>query len=73
MKRKHPAWWAYLDDTGVVRIRKYISDWEIDKCEQMPFCKGIFGPFTAVNYQDARFKIARFLKNAEYYEKKTTQ
>ena len=58
-------WWAYLDDTGVVRVKKYTTDKAIQNCEQMPFCKGIFDPFVADNYRHAQLKIAEFLKEQE--------
>lgn len=63
-------WWAYLDDEGVIKVRKYISDWEIQKCEQMPFCKGIFDPFEADNKIHAQHKIIKFLEEQAFYEKK---
>lgn len=61
MKVKLPLWWAYLDDQGVIRVKKYVSDRAIQNCEQLPFCKGIFEPFPAVNYLDAQDKIKQFL------------
>lgn len=67
---KLPRWWAYLDDQGVIRIKKYVSDRAIQNCEQMPFCRGIFDPFEAANYQEAKLKIQEFLRQNNYYEKK---
>lgn len=66
-------WWAYIDDSGVIRIKKYTTDKAIQNCEQLPFCKGIFDPFTALNYDDAKQKIMRFLSEQEFYEKKNKQ
>ena len=68
---KLPLWWGYLDDTGKIHIKKYVSDWDIQKCEQMPFTKGIFEPFPAIDRADAQQKIAAFLTDQQYYEKKT--
>ena len=66
-------WWAYLDDTGVIRIKKYTTDKAIQNCEQMPFCKGIFDPFEAWGYEDAKRKIAKFLDEQQYHEKRGKQ
>jgi hypothetical protein len=63
-------WWGYLDDKGVVRIKRYTTDKAIWNCEQMPFCKGIFDPFPALNYEDAQRKIKQFLFEQQFYEKK---
>lgn len=54
-------WWAYLDDTGVVRVLPYTTDKIIQNTEQLPFCRGIFDPFTAPNKHAAQMKIASFL------------
>lgn len=70
MKRKFSLWWAYLDDQGVIRIKKYTDDKAIQNCEQMPFCRGIFDPFQARDYQEAQIKIMRFLDDQQYYEKR---
>ncbi len=63
-------WWAYLDDQGKVHIKKYISDRQIQNCEQLPFCKGIFEPFEAYGYEDAHRKIAVFLSKEQEDEKR---
>jgi len=63
-------WWAYLDDRGIVHIKKYMSDKQLQNCEQMPFCRGIFDPFEAWDREDAKVKIMKFLDEAQYYEKK---
>ena len=54
-------WWAYLDDRGVVRVLPYTNDKIIQNTEQLPFCKGIFDPFTANSKHEAQMKIAAFL------------
>lgn len=63
-------WWGYLDDRGVIHIKKYTGDKAIQNCEQMPFCKGIFDPFEAWDSKDAKIKIKKFLDEQQYYEKK---
>jgi hypothetical protein len=65
-----PRWWGYLDDRGVVHIKRYTNDKAIQNCEQMPFTKGIFDPFEAVDYAHARAKIAKFLDEQQFHEKK---
>ena len=70
MKKKLPIWWGYLDDQGVIHIKRYVSDWDIHKCEQMPFCRGIFEPFTALTHAHARIKISAFLDEQQAKEKK---
>lgn len=67
---KKMRWWGYLDDRGVIHIKRYTSDRAIQNCEQMPFCKGIFDVFEAYDYTHARSIITTFLKEQEYYEKK---
>lgn len=63
-------WWAYLDDRGVIHVKRYQSDKQIQNCEQLPFCKGIFDVFEAWDYTDAKNKIAKFLTEQQMYEKK---
>ena len=53
--------WAYLDDLGVVRVLPYTGDKIIQNTEQLPFCRGIFDPFTANNKHEAQMIIATFL------------
>lgn len=60
-------WWAYLDDTGVIRIKPYTTDKIIQNTEQLPFCRGIFDPFEAANKLDAERKIIQFLDNEQYH------
>ncbi len=55
-------WWGYLDDQGVVRIKRYTTDKAIQNCEQMPFTKGIFEPFEAYDLKHAQQIIAKFLQ-----------
>ena len=63
-------YWGYLDDRGVIHIKKFVHDRQLQNCEQMPFCKGIFDPFEAWDYEDAKRQIMKFLDDAQYYEKK---
>jgi hypothetical protein len=63
-------WWAYLDDTGVVRVKPYTGDKIIQNTEQLPFCRGIFDPFTADNLKHAQTKIAEFLTHQQVEEAK---
>lgn len=46
---KLPLWWGYLDTDGIITVKKYTTDWDIQKVEQLPFCKGIFSPFPAAD------------------------
>ena len=63
--------WGYLDDQGVIHVKPYVSDWEIQKVEQLPFCKGIFDPFKAETKHDAQMMIAKWLDEQQYHQKKT--
>lgn len=63
-------YWGYLDDQGVIHVKRYHTDWDLQKCEQMPFCRGIFDPFTAANKREALQKCQDKLKEMKYYEKK---
>lgn len=69
-RTKLPRWWAYLDDQGVIRIKRYKNDHEIENCERMFFCKGIFNVFEAANYEHAKQLIIEFLNERSFYEKK---
>ena len=62
--------WGYLDDLGIVRVKPYTGDKIIQNTEQLPFCKGIFDPFTADNIHHARQKIAEFLTKEQVQEAK---
>lgn len=65
-------WWGYIDDQGVIKILPYTDDAIIVRTEQLPFCKGIFDPFFAVDKVNAHMKVAQFLDEQSYYEKKAT-
>lgn len=54
-------WWAYLDDTGCVRVLPYTDDKIIQNTEQLPFCRGIFDVFHAESKHEAQMKIASYL------------
>lgn len=58
-----PIWWGYLDDKNIIHVKRYTTDRAIANAEAMPFVKGIFDPFTARDYNDARRKIMN-----KYYE-----
>lgn len=60
-KHKLPLWWGYLDTDGHIHIKRYTDDAAIMRCEQMPFCAGIFDPFYAPTFGQARAKIIEFL------------
>lgn len=62
--------WGYLDDRGVIHIKPYLTDWDIQKCEQMPFCRGIFDPFEAHDKAEAALKCRMKLQELQYHEKK---
>lgn len=66
-------YWAYIDDQGVIRIKLHTTDRAIQNCEQMPFCRGIFEPFYAHDYADAKRKIVEYLNKQQYYEKKVRE
>lgn len=68
MKKKLPLFWGYLDWEGVIRIKRYTDDRAIANCERMPFCKGIFDPFYAETYSDAKAKITQFLNEQQAKE-----
>ena len=54
--------WAYLDDQGKIHVKYYVDDRIIRNYEQMPYVKGIFDPFEAVDMQEARQKVMRRYK-----------
>lgn len=61
-------WWGYLDDQGVIYVKRYKGDWDIQKVEQLPFCRGIFNPFKAHNRHEAQMMIARWLTEQQYQQ-----
>jgi hypothetical protein len=53
--------WGYLDEEGVVHVKRYTTDRAIANMERMPWCKGIFDPFEAFDFSEAQRKcIQRF-------------
>jgi len=54
-------YWGYLDDEGVIHVKRYKNDYQLQKCEQMPFCRGIFEPMLAPNLHQAKLMIAAWL------------
>lgn len=52
-------YWAYLDDTARIHIKRYIDDKTIQNYEQMPWVLGIFEPFEAINYETAKAEILK--------------
>jgi len=67
---KKQLYWGYLDDRGVIHIKNFTHSGEIKACEQMSSCKGIFDVFEARDYANARAKIAKFLDEQQFNEKK---
>lgn len=63
-------WWGYLDDNDKITVKKYVGDWDIQKVEQLPFCKGIFEPFEANNKIHAHLIIMKFVNEEYNYHKK---
>lgn len=63
-------WWAYLDDSGVIHVKRYKNDKIIQNTEQLPFCKGIFEPFEASSFYEAKQIIAMFLDLEQQDQKK---
>lgn len=59
-------YWGYLDDEGKIHVKRYISDREIANYESLPFVKGIFDPFEAIDIHEARKKI----RDCYYMEKR---
>lgn len=48
--------WGYVDDEGVIHVKRYKNDREIANYELLPFCKGIFEVFEAYSIEEARLK-----------------
>lgn len=63
-------WWAYLDSDGVIHVKKYVNDGSIQNYEQLPFVKGIFDPFMAWGYEDAKAIVLQKYKEVLYHEKR---
>lgn len=49
-------YWGYVDADGVITVKRYINDRAIENTERMPWCKGIFDPFEAIDFKEARHK-----------------
>ena len=68
---KLPLFWGWLDDRGVITIKRYTTDRIIQNTEQLPFTKGIFDPFEACNLQEA-YKIAHEkLREVDLHDKRS--
>jgi hypothetical protein len=63
-------YWGYLDDSGIIHVKRYTSDREIRNYESLPFCKGIFDPFESFDIQEAKHKCLQRLNEEKYFEKK---
>lgn len=61
-------WWAYLDTSGVIHVQKYVTDCDIQKVEQLPFCAGIFDPFQARSKDHAKLILKDFLDKEQENE-----
>jgi hypothetical protein len=57
MKNKGLIFWGYVDDQGKIEVKRYVSDKQIANYESLPFVKGIFDPFYAVDIWTARRMI----------------
>ncbi len=57
--------WGYLDDQGIIHVKRYTNDRAIENMERMPWCRGIFDPFEAFDIQHAKEKCQeRFKKES---------
>lgn len=50
---KGTLFWGYVDDKGKIEIKRYTNDRVIENFERLPFVKGIFDPFYAINIKEA--------------------
>lgn len=57
MKNKHLIFWGWIDIYDKVHVKRYTTDRAIENAEAAPLTKGIFDPFTAKNYSEAKAKI----------------
>ena len=46
--------WAYLDDSCHIHVKRYSGDRVIENTEKLPFVKGIFDPFEAFSLEEAK-------------------
>jgi hypothetical protein len=67
---KRERWWGYLNVDGIINVMKYVDDKTIQNYEQLPMVKGIFDPFSAWGYEDAKAKALQKYKEVLYHEKK---
>lgn len=63
-------YWGYLDNDGLIHVKRYTTDREIRNYEQLPFCKGIFDPFEAYDINEAKMKCFQKLQELRYHEKR---
>lgn len=60
--------YGYLDDLGVIRVKPYRGDKEIQNLEQLPFVRGIFEPMKAASKHEAQMMIASWLTEQQITE-----
>ena len=56
-------YWAFLDEYNQITVAVYKNDRQIEITESMPWCRGIFEPFTAIDKVDAYRKCKEKLKS----------
>lgn len=51
---KQMWFWGYIDIYDKVHVKRYLRDRAIENAEACPLTQGIFGPFKAKNYEEAK-------------------
>ena len=67
---RRERWWAYLDADGIIHVKRYVDDKSIQNYEQLPIVKGIFDPFLAWGYEDAKKICYQKYQEVLFHEKK---
>lgn len=50
-------WWGYLHISGTIHVKRYLGPLDIEEAEESDFCQRVYGPFDAIDRDDAFQKI----------------
>lgn len=52
-------WWGYVHTSGTIQAKRYFGKEDIAEAKASPFCARVFGPFPAMDRDDAIDTIKR--------------
>ena len=54
-------WWGYLHANGILQVKRYFDDRDLEEARKSDFVKRVVPPFDAINRDDAIIKLRKII------------